>query len=128
MKIPIFNGLYNDESKKNLRSKNLDIQKLNNLDFRKPNYKKFPFINILKLLPKKISLFETVLISANDELVKMFLNKKINFQQLIMITNKVIKSKSFSKYKKITPKKIDNITELSKFVRTKINTLVYKIS
>ena len=40
--------------------------------------KKFPSVNILKYLPNKISLYETVIVSSNDELVDLFL-KKINF-------------------------------------------------
>jgi len=38
----------------------------------------------------------------------------------------IIKSKIFRKYKKITPKNLDNITILSKFVRFKIQSMVYK--
>ena len=32
--------------------------------------------------PEKNSLFETVLVSANDELVNLYLNKKISFNDL----------------------------------------------
>ena len=34
---------------------------------------KFPLIKILNLIPEKISLYETVIVSANDEFVKMYL-------------------------------------------------------
>jgi len=106
----------------------LDINKLNNLDFSLPDYNKFPSLKILKLLPNKISLFETVLITANDEVVKLFLNKKIKFTKIVPLINTIIKSKTFNKYKKITPKKLDNITKLSDFVRLKIKSLVYKVA
>ena len=36
-------------------------------------------VKILKYLPKSSSLFETVIVSANDCLVELFLNKKIKF-------------------------------------------------
>ena len=126
MKIPIYNALYFDEKTISFKSKVLDINKLNRLNFSSPNLTKFPSLKFLKLLPKKISLYETVLISANDEIVKLFLNKKINFTQIIPYINKIIKSKEFTKYKKITPKTLNNITELNKFVRFKIKSLVYK--
>ena len=36
-------------------------------------------IKLLKLLPAKQSLFETVIVSVNDTLVELFLNDKIRF-------------------------------------------------
>ena len=47
--------------------------------------KKFPFVKIINSLPEQNSLYETVLVSANDELVKQFLEKKIKFTELIII-------------------------------------------
>ena len=44
--------------------------------------KKFPLVKILTKVPEKNSLFETVLVSANDELVNLYLNKKISFNDL----------------------------------------------
>ena len=41
-------------------------------------------MNILKLVPKKETLFETVLVSANDELVDLFLKNKINFDDIYL--------------------------------------------
>ena len=77
MKIPIFNTLYSDQLK-SLESKKLDIRKLNNLNLMNLDNKKFPLIKILDIIPDKSSLFETILISVNDELVNLFL-KKENF-------------------------------------------------
>ena len=120
MKIPIFNTLYADTFK-NLNSKPLEIGKLNNLNLKKINLKKFPLVNILKKIPQKTSLFETVVVSANDELVKLFLEKKIKFndiqKELINITN----NKYFNKYKRIQPKKIQEIINLNKEVKFQIN-------
>ena len=75
MKIPIFNSIYFDKKKK-LTTEQINFHKLNNLDFKKIDKKKFSCTKILKILPEKNSLFETVLVSANDELVKLFLKKK----------------------------------------------------
>ena len=38
----------------------------------------FPVMKLVKELPKKDSLFETILVSVNDTLVENFLQKKIN--------------------------------------------------
>jgi 1-deoxy-D-xylulose-5-phosphate reductoisomerase len=72
MKIPIFNSLYKD---KEIFSKKLNIDYMNNLNLNKINYKKFPVIKLLKNYPKKNSLFDTILISINDTLVGLFLKK-----------------------------------------------------
>ena len=72
MKIPIFNTIYLKLKKKKFKSKKLIFKKLNNLNLKKVNKKKFPMVKILKLLPKKNSLFETVIVSANDNFVNFF--------------------------------------------------------
>ncbi len=123
MQVPIFNAIYFDEASKKLQSKNLDIKKLNKLNLSLPNIKRFPFLKILNTLPSKISLFETVLIAANDEVVKLFLNKKIKFTDINKIVLKIISLPKFTKYKKISPKNLNKILEINQFVRLKIKSL-----
>ena len=53
----------------------------------------------------------------------MFLDKKIKFTDISKAMLKIIKNKEFLKYKKIMPKSIDQITQLSHYVSLKINTL-----
>ena len=84
MDIPIFNSIYQNNFKKEFKTKKIDIKKLNNLDFSIINKSKFNSVRILKTLPSKNSLFETVLVSSNDELVKLYLNKKIKFSILLI--------------------------------------------
>ncbi len=122
MTIPIFNSIY-DNSLKKMNTKNLGPTELNNLAFEKINLKKFPSINILKYLPKKISLFETVIVSCNDELVDLFLKKKISFWSIHVILKKLLILKEFSKYKQISPNNTDQIYKLSEYVRLKTKSL-----
>jgi len=121
MRIPIFNTIYSYKNKKKINKKNIDFKKLNNLDIKKINYQKFPLVKILKLMPKKSSLFETVLVSANDELVNAFLQNKIKFTDISKKLIQFIKKKEFKKYKAITPRKIQQILELNEYVRLNIN-------
>ena len=72
MKIPIFNTLYLDKYKK-FKSNKLDINILNNLKLSKINKKLFPSVKVLDSLPEKSSLFETVIVATNVELVNLFL-------------------------------------------------------
>lgn len=120
MEIPIFNSLNNNQNLK-LKSKNLNLDKLNNLNFQFIDAKKFPLIKILKKIPSKLSLFETVLVSANDALVKLYLSKKINYLDINKKLNKFLDLKEFSNLKKIPAKNISEILDLDKYVRLKIN-------
>ncbi len=122
MDIPIFNTIDFD-SKVKIPNKKINFDLLNNLNFQEVNKKKFPNINLLKLITNKISLYETVLISANDELVKMFLDNKIRFNEISMYLSKIINLKEFSKYRKKTPKNINEIDKLNRYVRLKTKTL-----
>ena len=122
MAIPIFNSLYPNYQKK-LKSKPLNLSIVNNLDFNKVNLKKFPIIKILDELPKINSLFETIVVTVNDNLVHQFLNEKIKFTDISKNLLKIISYNEFKKYKGITPKNINDILELSKYVSLKMNTL-----
>ena len=122
MKIPIFNSIYFKKSKK-IRSKQLNIKVLNNLELSKPNINQFPVLNLLKKIPNKTSLFETILVSANDELVNCYLEGKIKYTDIYENLIKIIQMKAFKKYLKISPKNIDQISKLMKEVRLKCNDL-----
>ncbi len=120
MKIPIFNSL-NYPFIKEYSDKKIDIKKLNKLELTNINFKRYPSVKILKYLPKKFSLFETVLVSANDELVNLFLKKQIKFTDISKKLLIILRSRKFKKFKGLQPKKIDDIIKLNRYVRSEIN-------
>ena len=122
MTIPIFNSIYFG-SNKILSTNKIDIKKLNTLNFQKIDIKKFPITKILKKMPEKFSLFETIVVSLNDTLVSLFLNKKISFDSISKLFLKFIKDKEFNKYKQIEPNKVEDITSLHNYVRIKIESI-----
>ena len=122
MKIPIFNSLYPNFEKK-IQSKKIDFKILNNVNFEKIDIKKFPILKLIKSLPQKNSLFETVIVSANDCLVENFLLKKIKFLDISKFLFRIINDKEFQKYKLKKPINIDEIKLLNKYVRLKTNNL-----
>ncbi len=119
MKIPIFNTLKYTEGL-SIKTNNLNLKKLNHLDLKEINYKYFPLVNILEKLPNKISLYETVIVTVNDHLVNLFLNKKISYNQLQKLLLKLLKKKSFIKFKKLDPKKIEDIILVKNNVSSEI--------
>ncbi len=125
MKIPIFNTLGFD-SKNKLNSKKLNIDNLNKLNLEEVDPKRYPIINLLKLIPNNHSLFETVIVSANDVLVDLFLKKQIKFNQISLNLFKLINKEEFLIYKKKQPKNVKEILYLNNYVRLKILEKVYK--
>ena len=122
MEIPIFNSIYPND-KKYFKSNKIDFNKLNNLRLQDISSSRYPITNILKLLPNKHSLFETVVTSVNDEIVNEFLDKKITFNDISKKVIKIIKSQKFQKYKLIYPLKIQEILDLNSEIKLKITKL-----
>ena len=120
MKVPIFNTLFLNTDRQ-LNTKKINIKILNNLDLNNVNLSRYPMVKLLNFLPKNHSLFETVIVAANDKLVELFLNNQIKFLDIQKGLFKIIKKKEFQKFKKISPKKITDITNLNDYVRSKIH-------
>ena len=122
MIIPIFNSIYLDDDKK-IKSKKIDIKTLNNLDLKKVDKTRFPVVKILKDINDKDSLFETIIVSANDKLVNLFLCGKIKFIDISYNLLKICNMPQFTKFKSIKPKNIDDINNLANYVSLKIDTM-----
>ena len=101
MRVPIFNTYYVNNEKL-LTSNHLNIEKLNNLQLSEVNQKKFPLTKILNKLPNKNSLYETVIVAANDALVHFFLEKKIKYDEISEILTKLMSIKNFQSIKNTT--------------------------
>ena len=122
MIIPIFNSIYFNTDKK-LKSKNIDIEALNDLSLKKIDNIRFPVVKILNNLDNEDSLFETIIVTANDKLVKLFLNNKIKFTDISNILMRICNIPEFNKFKLIKPKNIEEIHNLSDYVSLKIDTM-----
>ena len=75
------------------------------------------------MITKKSTLFETVFVSANDQLVDLFLEGRINFLDITILLKKILRMKIFLKYKKRSPKNYNELINLSNYVRLKTRTL-----
>ena len=117
MSIPIANSL--DKNLKFTNKSQTNFEILNNLNFTDVDKKKFPVIKILENYPNHCSLFDTALVSINDELVNLFLNKKISFKDIFNNLLYMLSLKSIKKLKKIVPKNYKEISEINDFVRLK---------
>ncbi len=125
MEIPIFNSLYL-KNKKIIKSKKVDLELLNNLNLEPVDKKRFSVVRILDNLNNKCCLFDTVIVSANDTYVDLFLKKIIKFNDISKLLLNFLNNKEFKKYKKIYPKNVHEILKLNNYVRLKILSKVYK--
>ena len=121
MKIPIYNSLY--ASNRIINSKRLNLNILNDLNFQDIDLKRFPITKILDKLPEKSSLFETVLVSINDILVKLFLVNRIKFTDIFKKMNIMLELNEFKKFKKLKVKKISDILNLNNKIKEKLKTV-----
>ena len=125
MKIPIFNTLYFNTNK-TINTSDLNLGTLNNLNLIKIDSRRYPMIKLLNLLTEKHTLYDTIVVSANDVLVELFLQKKIKFTEINSKLFKYIKDKEFLKYRNIYPQNLNDILDLNKYVRLKVLEKVYK--
>jgi 1-deoxy-D-xylulose-5-phosphate reductoisomerase len=122
MTIPIFNSLYPDYDKK-INSNSLNISVLNNLNLEIIDRNRFPVIKLLKSLVERDSLFETIIVSANDRLVNRFLKGEINFIDISTLLLKTVNLSEFKKFKNIKPQNAEQISKLANYVSLKINNM-----
>ena len=124
MKIPIFNSLYDNKSK-TIKTDQINIKKLNFLNFKKVDTNKFPSIKLIKRLQNKESLIETIIVLGNDELVNLFLLKKLNFTDINNYLQRLINMKEVLNLSQKKPGSITTIISLKKIVIKKINKMFY---
>jgi 1-deoxy-D-xylulose-5-phosphate reductoisomerase len=123
MKIPIFNSLYDDEAN-TIKTDQLNIKKLNFLNFKKVDTNKFPSTKLIKKLKNKESLLETIIVLANDELVNLFLLKKLNFTDINIFTQKLINMRDIKNLSQKKPGNVASIISTKELIKKKINQLV----
>ena len=86
--------------------------------------KKFPLVKLLKMMPNKDSLFETALISANDYLVDLYLNKKIEYMDISKNLLRLVNSKEIKSLKTKYPKNVECIMRTNNDVYLKLNKIL----
>ncbi len=129
MSIPIGNALFekNFGIKKfkniNRRFKNEEI--INNLDFFKVDYKKFPAFRLKPILNKFVSI-PIVLNAANEIFVDQFLKKNISFCSIINYLFYLLRDPKMRKYAIKKPSNLKTILSIDKWTRNKAMRMLKK--
>ena len=118
MKIPISNTLY--KSKNNFfKTSNLEIKRLNNLNFQKVNPKTFPSINLLNKCFASGFATPIIINAANEVLVDLFLKGKIEFLDIVKMINRILRDQDFKKYAKRNASSVKGIKIIDNWTRLK---------
>jgi len=125
MKIPISNIIL-EKNFKFPKSKKLNAEFLNNMNFFEPNRKKFPAIQIIDKCLKFGPSTPIIVNASNEELVSLFLKGKIPFLDIVETINRIFKDKEFKKYAKRIVKSVNEIKIIDTWAREKINKLCIK--
>jgi len=121
MEVPIMNSLYLNNESFIYNDNKLNFEILNGINFINPDKKKFPLLNLIKIIPIKNSYFETILITINDELVMRYLRGEINYFSLNNNLLNMIKKPYFAKYYQSSPNNINDIKSMVNKVKNYIN-------
>jgi len=111
MRIPIFYALH-WPSREFYNIKKIDLLKIKNLTFEKPNINLMDSINLSYYVLKKGGSYPLIFNTANEVAVSFFLKKKIKFLDILKIIKKIL-SKS-ENYKINT---VDDIYSIDKKIR-----------
>ena len=120
MEVPIANVIYLNSNRYCYRKNTFDFDKLNGLNFIKPNTKNFPLLKILKYEFNN-TYFEIILVSLNDGLVNRYLNRKIEYISIHKVMIKLLKNPYFTKFYSIKPKNINDIKTMVQKVNQYLN-------
>ena len=126
MMIPIGSAIFNNYEY-NYKTKILDIDKINKIQFLKPKISQFPVLKFLNQINNNDDIFEIILIAANDELVNYYLEQKIKYSDIYTLLNKIIKKREImvkSINKKLNLREINEIVDI---VKSKVRKLVYQL-
>jgi 1-deoxy-D-xylulose-5-phosphate reductoisomerase len=121
MKLPIQYALFYPERKFSL-NKPLDLTRVKNLSFLRPDHKKFPCLSLCYHALKKGGTFPCVLNASNEVAVSYFLQKKLEFVDIPEVVKKVL-----TKHKGVDYPSLEDILEADLWARKESEKIVLKL-
>lgn len=119
MHIPIQYAITYPEKFEGIKSKSFSFSEIARLDFEKPDFKKFPSLNMAYSAGKEGGSATVCLNAANEEAVFAFLDGKIKLYDIYSITEKMM-----NQHKILKTPSIDEIFEIDKEIRIRTRELI----
>ena len=122
MRIPILYALNHPHHKENNLSKTLDFQTFKTLHFETLDNKRFPCVEFAIDAFNKKGFYPTILNAANEAAVKLFLDKKITFDQIEIIIKNTIEKATQNVWQIIGnyPYAFEHIMKVDEIIKTYI--------
>ena len=117
MRFPIFHAFNYPERVKSYLPR-IDFAKIKNVSFQSPDHKKFPALKLCYKIAKKGGTYPACLNGANEEAVKLYLNKKIRFTDIVEIIKKVL-----ARHKNIAAPSLDEILYVDRCAKEEVKAL-----
>ena len=111
MRLPIFYAL-NYPERRASRLPRVDFSKLKNISFQIPNRRKFPSLGLCYEVARIGGTYPACLNSANEEAVKLYLERKLKLTGIVDIVKKVL-----SRHKNIAQPSLDEILYVDKWAK-----------
>jgi len=121
MHIPIQYAITYPDRFEGIKSKSFSFSEIARLDFEKPDFEKFPTLNLAYNAGKTGGSATVCLNAANEEAVFAFLNDKIRLYDIYQITEKMME-----RHSTVKNPSIDEIFEIDKEVRIATIELIRK--
>ena len=119
MRLPIQYSLYCPERRQLPYNLFCDLLSVQKLEFEKPDLNKFPCLKLAYEVAKKGASYPIALNASNEVAVDLFLKEQISFGEI----EKII-SRALEKHKSNQPGSLEEILEIDRETRQKINELV----
>lgn len=122
MEIPISSLFF---PKKDFRSNehDLDLTKLNSLEFYEIDNERFPAFKLGKYIMQEDGIAPHLFNYVNDKLVKLFLDGVINYTKIVSFNEKIIEL-YFGSYKNLNEPNIEDLIESNNWVDENLKTII----
>ena len=119
MHIPIQYALTCPKRVEGIKTDSLDLIKISRLDFEKPDFQKFPCLELAIEAGKKGGFYPVALNAANEEAVLAFLQNKLKLWHIPKIVNNILQNVEISNEPTLL-----EIIHYDNFIRQKVNEII----
>ena len=124
MEVPISSLFFPDKDYRS-NDHDLDLTKIRSLEFFEINHERFPAFNLGKNIIEKDGIAPHLFNYINDKLVKLFLERVINYTKIVNFNERIIEL-FFKSHQNIDEPNLDDINEASDWVDQHLKEIVNK--
>jgi len=121
MRLPIQYALSYPERLENKALPQLDFSRLEELNFRTPDFEKFPCLKLARTAGEKGGTYPAAMVAADDVLVDLFLKETISFTDIPRYLEEILSS-----HRSVPSPELGDILEAASWAKEKVKEMVKK--